>query len=235
MFCNMKALTVFRICFVLALTLSGINGSVAENLFDVVVDDGTSPTKGYIFLDTITNQDRVVQIDRSGNVTWQAQIPRPAKLKKRCRGADIEYDPDRDMIRVLIPFDSIIEIDRRGSSKILVEDYGLSHDFDSRRNGNILYTRGWSRKGDSEVIEVDKNGKTVFEWIGSNFISEEDWQEHAKIGSWPAVVNINQPFSMAVIPLIARNWPAKRLFRFPLESWTTKLSMKSFLSTLGVF
>lgn len=181
----MKALTIFRICFVLSLFLSGINGSVAENLFDVVVDDGTSPTKGYIFLDTITNQDRVVQIDRSGNVLWQAEIPHPAKLKKRCRGADIEYNADRDTIRVLIPFDSIIEIDRYGLTKILVEDDGLSHDFDSLRNGNILYTRGWSKKGAPEVIEVDKNGKTVFEWIGSNFISEEDWHENAKIGAWP--------------------------------------------------
>ena len=151
----------------------------------MVIDDGTSPTNGYVFLDTITNQDRVVQIDRSGNVVWQSKIARSVELKKRCRGADVEYDSNSETVRVLIPFDSIIEIDKEGDTKILVEDDGLSHDFDSLENGNIVYTRGWARKGEPEVVELDKNGRVVFEWVGANFITEEDWHKHAKIGEWP--------------------------------------------------
>lgn len=157
----------------------------AEELFDVLKDDGTSPTKSYAMVDTITEKPRIIEVDRSGKIIWEAKIPPPESLRQICRGADIEYLAERDVFRFLTPLKSISEVNRGGDVKTLVIDDGVSHDFDSLADGSILYARGWANKGEIEFVEINKSGKRVFSWNGNEEIASSLWDENAKYGKWP--------------------------------------------------
>ena len=157
----------------------------AERLFDILIDDGSSSTRGYALVDTITAKDRIIQINRKGVVTWEAKIPATPKPGQICRGADIEYLKERNVFRILTPYNSISEINRDGEIKALITDNGVSHDFDSLIDGGIIYTRGWANKGENEVIEKNSEGKITFSWNGSRVISDKQWAQHAKIDYWP--------------------------------------------------
>ena len=157
----------------------------AEKLFDVLVNDGTTPTKSFVLVDTITDKSRIIEVNLKGDVIWAAEFSGPSEETNICRGADIEYIQERDSFRILIPYTSIIEANREGRIMILRKDSGISHDFDTLSNGNILYVRGWANKGDNEFVEISPNGDVIFSWNGSEHISDEQWAQNAKIGNWP--------------------------------------------------
>lgn len=157
----------------------------AERIFDVVIDDGTSPTKSYAFIDTITEKNRIIEVNREGILIWEAEINQPSNPRNICRGADIEYLRKEKVFRALVPFTSITEVSRDKKYRIVLEDNEISHDFDTLENGNILYSRGWVNKGEIEFIEVDSSGEIVFSWNGSKVISDNIWKKYAKIGFWP--------------------------------------------------
>ena len=183
---NIKFKIFFILQFLILFTCSSLR---AEKLFDVVVDDGTSPTKSYVFIDTITDQNRIVEVNREGILIWEAEINGPKNPRNICRGADIEYLSQKESFRVLVPFTSITEVSRDKKYRIVFKDNGISHDFDTLENGNILYARGWANKGEIEIIEINSSGKIVFSWNGNDVISDKAWGKNAQIGSWPAKWN----------------------------------------------
>lgn len=179
---------IFLFKFFLILQLLSLINCVslrAERMFDIVIDDGTSPTKSYAFIDTITDKNRIVEVNRDGILVWEAEINRAKNPHKICRGADIEYLSKKQLFRALVPFTSITEVSRDKKYRIVLEDDGISHDFDTLENGNILYARGWVNKGQKEIIEVDSSGKIIFSWNGSKVISDKIWKKNAQIGFWP--------------------------------------------------
>lgn len=157
----------------------------AEKLFNVKIDDGTSPVKSIALVDTLTQEKRVIEVDRTGHVIWSAALPKLSTKKKICSGADIEYHKEKDLFRILLPYYGILEINRGGTITTIHRDEGISHDFDTLENGNIVYTRGWAKKGEAEIIEIEADGNIVWRWVGAENISQNFWLENAQIEKWP--------------------------------------------------
>jgi len=106
---------------------------------------------------------RIVEVDFSGNVVWQHRL----RLERgdRCALLDAALLENGNIL-FTVTNRGIYEIERSGRVVWKHEDTGASHDADRLPNGNTLYNRAWQSKGSPVVVEVDREGRTVWSWNG---------------------------------------------------------------------
>ena len=66
----------------------------SEKLFKVIKNHPSADRRAFAMVDTVTGQDRIVEIDLSGEVVWEWKFPVELKDERKrliCRGADINY------------------------------------------------------------------------------------------------------------------------------------------------
>ncbi|MBI4633904.1 MAG: aryl-sulfate sulfotransferase [Deltaproteobacteria bacterium] len=106
---------------------------------------------------------RIVEVDFSGKVVWQHRL----RVERGDRSALLDASLlDNGNILFTMTNRGIYEIDRLGRVVWKHEDGGASHDADRLPNGNTLYNRAWQPKGSPVVVEVDREGRTVWSWYG---------------------------------------------------------------------
>jgi hypothetical protein len=116
----------------------------------------------------------IVEIDMKGKIVWYYVIPKP--LLVGCdisKGPDIEWIPDSNNILFILPQKGIYEINRQKQIVWCYENKKASHDADRLPNGNTLFTCGWDKRSDAQVIEIDMKGKTVWKWFAVNCLENE--------------------------------------------------------------
>ena len=165
---------------VLTLCCFSIHSVNAEQLFKVKIDDGSSQAKGFAMVDTITDKNRIVEVDRKGKVIWQAKLPSSINTKRICSASGIKHDQVRDIFTFIIPGQGAFEVNREGDFNKLFDDENISHDLDLLENGNFLYTRGFVNKGTASVIERNASGKIVWEWDPADHITNKDYKRSMK-------------------------------------------------------
>ena len=128
-----------------------------------------------IFADTRNaSSPSLVEVDISGNVVWQYQIPAElVRDSEPSKGLDLEQLPNGNILFVM-PFKGVYEVNR---NKQIVWSYltdKVSHDADRLTNGNTLMVWGWDEnKFDAQVQEVDADGQLVWSWHAADHLKGE--------------------------------------------------------------
>ena len=150
----------FLTTFLLALSIFSItnNTLAAEKLFNVVVTNPSSDQRAIAFVDTITGKNRLVEVNMSGNVVWEWNMPSKLDTRNICQGADINYLPSTDSFLFVLPKSGAYIVNRNGDYKTVIEDSQITHDIDQLPNGHFIYTRGWVNIGEDEVREITPAG-----------------------------------------------------------------------------
>jgi len=149
----------------------------AEKLFNVVTSDPSEDKRAVAFVDTVTDKDRIVEVNMSGEVVWEWEFPIELKGKRKksiCAAADINYIKARDELLFVVPQKGAYIVNRKGKYKTVIEDSEITHDIDQLPNGNFIYTRGFVNKGDDEVREVTPTGKIVWKWSHADHFPDRD-------------------------------------------------------------
>lgn len=120
-----------------------------------------------LFADTTKKTfPRFVEIDMSGKVVWSYNFSNsgiPNLMK------NIPNDPSRLANGNTLFFSknyAAIEIDPTGKVVWKHLDNRVSHDVDRLPNGNTIYVRSWTNKGEDQIREVDPDGNIVWSWNG---------------------------------------------------------------------
>lgn len=106
---------------------------------------------------------RIVEVDFSGKIVWQHRLRVDRGEQSALLDASLL---DNGNILYTMTRRGIYEIERSGRVVWKHEDGGASHDADRLPNGNTLYNRAWQSKGKPVVVEVDREGHTVWSWNG---------------------------------------------------------------------
>ncbi|MEX2129481.1 MAG: aryl-sulfate sulfotransferase [Xanthobacteraceae bacterium] len=170
--------TIARILFpfvAIAATVLAAGGGRAEQ-FKVLTSVPAKMTKGTTaFIDTLKGP-RLLEIDSSGTVVWQCSLAMPPYAGGDIQsGADVEWVPANDSFLVVIPLHGIFQVDRKCGVIRQHRTSKVSHDADMLPNGNILHTLGWDGNNDSQAVELDPAGKTVWSWQALGKL-DESWR-----------------------------------------------------------
>ena len=168
----MKFLTTFL--FALSIFSITNNTLAAEKLFNVVVTNPSSDQRAVAFVDTVTGKNRLVEVNMSGNVVWEWDMPSKLDTRNICKGADINYLPSTDSFLFVLPKSGAYIVNRNGDYKTVVEDNQITHDIDQLPNGNFIYTRGWVNKGEDEVREITPAGQLVWKWSHASYFTNRE-------------------------------------------------------------
>jgi len=106
----------------------------------------------------------IVAVDRGGDEVWRHTVP-PADNPYGSTLLDADITA-QGTILYTVWNKGIFEVDANGAPLWFLDDPEATHDVDRLPNGNTLYTRGFARRGDAQVVEVDPNGDRVWSWDG---------------------------------------------------------------------
>jgi hypothetical protein len=119
------------------------------------------------------NQDRprIIEVNMLGEIVWEYTIPE--ELRRYTNpGFDVEPLPNDNVLMVL-PAKGVYEIDRTGKVVWSYITEKISHDADRLPNGNTLFVFGnEDTKNDPQVVEVNAQGKVVWEWYAGDCFNE---------------------------------------------------------------
>lgn len=139
---------------------------------DVIGVDATSKDTTLFGLSYPVDQQQLLEIDMEGNVVWSHAVPSElqAELSTPEREAvlgDIVLLDDGNILFAMSP-GGLFEIDRDGNTVWEHRDDRPSHDVDVLDNGNILFAATWAPKGQSQIVEITRQGEEVWGWTGEN-------------------------------------------------------------------
>jgi hypothetical protein len=108
---------------------------------------------------------RIVEVDYAGRIVWSVT---PSDLVSVPKGRQV-MDVDR-----LPSGNTLFNIKDYGAFEVTPDrklvwrhyDNGISHDVDRLPNGDTIFVRGWVKKGEDLVREVNPAGKVVWSWNG---------------------------------------------------------------------
>lgn len=139
--------------------------AVADDGFEVKTLEADRVYPGTTLITQLRDHDqRILEIDHQGNVLWSYEVP-SNQFTERGFILDATPTPDNTILYTLFG-GGIYEIDRDGNVLWQHKDPGASHDVDLLLNGNLLYNRGWAKRGEACVREINRAGETVWEWNG---------------------------------------------------------------------
>lgn len=107
---------------------------------------------------------RIVEVNMRGEVVWEYSPP-VRGAKKDSTVMDVNVLPN-DNVLFILRYEGLFEVTRSGEVVWSRPDPEASHDVDRLPNGNTIYVRGWVGKGQDHVVEVNREGKTVWTWNG---------------------------------------------------------------------
>ncbi len=165
----------------LAAVLTAPTGARAEKFTVVTPAAPQLAPARTAFVDAVLGK-RIVEIDRAGNVVWQCPLgdARFGSDELR-RGADLEWIAADDTFLVVVPFSGIFRLDRNCAIVWSHRTPRVSHDADLLPNGNVLYTFAWDNMSDSQAVEIDPAGRTVWSWQARGHI-DPAWRNSAAGG-----------------------------------------------------
>lgn len=173
---------------------------------------------------------RVVEVDFDGNILWQW------KPERFMKGAVLDASLlDNGHILITVNDYGIVEVDRSGKVQWQHKDTGASHDADRLANGNTLYNRGWAKKGENPVVEIDADGREVWTWngledYGDGLFADIELEGWMHVNSVSRLENGNTLVSMRNFNTVAEVGADGRVVR----SWTFKgRDRKTGLKTKG--
>ncbi|MBU1248773.1 MAG: aryl-sulfate sulfotransferase [Proteobacteria bacterium] len=129
-----------------------------------------------VFMETIVpDHPRLVEIDMQGEVIWEYEIPKRIVRKgKPGQGADVEWIPATDHFLFVMPFAGVYEVNREGVIVWEYETSEITHDADRLENGNTLFCFGWDKTDDTQIKEIDPQGKVIWSWAVKDHLLEND-------------------------------------------------------------
>ncbi len=142
-----------------------------------------------LFIDR-TNRIRpvILELDMAGKVIWQYKVKDGVGIQ--FSNDTMSNHPPADASRLasgntlfLVKNWGVFEIDRAGKLVWQHRDRKISHDADRLPNGNTIYVRAWTSKGDDQVREVDPDGNIVWSWTGvadfggPEFAPSKNWKQ----------------------------------------------------------
>ncbi len=105
----------------------------------------------------------IIEVDMNGNIIWSYILPESIKKNRKRAGLmDIKRLPNGNTLFNVMGA-GIYEINAAGEVVWKHLDQA-THDVDRLKNGNTIYLRGWAKKGESQVVEVDSTGNVVWQW-----------------------------------------------------------------------
>lgn len=126
-----------------------------------------------------TGKDRVLELDRKGNVVWSSEEWGDG-TGKLSDGSHLWYPNDAEETterRILISDrnnDRIVEVDREGKISWLYDKLKHCHDADRLSNGNTLV----SSSDENKIFEVDPKGQVVWSY-GDGSVEMLNWPRDA--------------------------------------------------------
>ncbi|MBM3153609.1 MAG: hypothetical protein FJZ96_15635 [Chloroflexi bacterium] len=156
-----------RMAWVVVVFLLGVlwAGPIKAADYKVSIHDAARVFPGTTLLADMSQVEwpRIVEVDFSGKIVWQHRLRTARGERSALLDAALLENGN---ILYTITNRGIYEIDRSGRVVWKHEDPGASHDADRLPNGNTLYNRAWQPKGSPVVVEVDREGRTVWSWNG---------------------------------------------------------------------
>ena len=113
----------------------------------------------------------ILELDMAGKVVWQHKVKDGVgrwltdKWMYDSAAVDASRLASGNTLFLLLNY-GVFEIDRAGKLVWERRDGKISHDADRLPNGNTIYVRAWTNKGDDQVREVDPDGNIVWSWTG---------------------------------------------------------------------
>lgn len=127
------------------------------------------PTKTYNGITLfIEGQEKVVEIDMNGNITWECSLPDEFKNQDAI-AFDVEL-LDNGNVLLVISKSGVYEMAKNCSIIWSYLDPKVSHDADILDNGNILVNFGHNDQvNDTQIKEVNQNGERMWSWQAKDY------------------------------------------------------------------
>jgi len=121
----------------------------------------------------------IIEVDMNGNIVWEYVVPTSIVKQSKYNGLmDVKRLSNGNTLFVM-QNSGIYEINAAGEVVWKHLDQA-THDVDRLKNGNTIYLRGWAKKGESQVVEVDSTGNVVWQW---DALEEYDVYPFSEVGT----------------------------------------------------
>lgn len=122
------------------------------------------------------NAQQILEVDDEGETVWSFMLTPEIFLHEGALGPsmlmDVEPLANGNVLFTVFP-GGVYEIDRKGVIVWYHLDEAASHDSDRLPNGNTLIARTWAKKGEKQIIELDRDGNEVWAWNGMHAFAED--------------------------------------------------------------
>lgn len=138
-------------------------------------------------------KNALIEVNMKGEQVWQYVLPDEISGSKYNVIADVERLSNGNTL-----FQVRGEWDKQGNQKSIgsgnfeithdgelvwsYKDTGASHDIDRLKNGNTIWARGWAKKGDPHVVEVNSKGNVVWQWDAMKEFNVDPYSEVEREG-----------------------------------------------------
>ena len=202
---------------------SSVGGSYPDLV--VATHDADKSWKGnVIFVDN--RGKRVVEVDRTGKVVWQAALPAEIIRRSRAEGgpkgkpkggcaamvSDVELLPGGTML-IMAGGRGVYELNRKGEVVWSYENPAVSHDVDRLPNGDTVMACALAEAlsefpyDDPQAIAVNKQGKIVWKWQAKDEYLESMYKDvRSRDGGDWTHVNSVQRLDDGNTLVSVRNW-----------------------------
>ncbi|MDG2394990.1 aryl-sulfate sulfotransferase [Candidatus Thioglobus sp.] len=119
----------------------------------------------------------IIEVDMNGNIVWEYAVPVSIAKRSKMGLMDVKRLSSGNTLFIM-QFIGIYEINPAGEVVWKHLDQA-THDVDRLKNGNTIYLRGWAKKGEPQVVEVDSIGNVVWQW---DALEEYDVYPFSEVG-----------------------------------------------------
>ena len=137
----------------------------------------------FAFMDILNN--RIIEYDISGNLTWEFKLPWTMSTRFIQGGADVEWLPDTDSFLFVLPKAGVYEVNRDKKIVWRYETTAISHDADRLPNGNVIFLNGWDTENEPTFTEVNRGGDVIQQWFASKNLDPSLDKKNAQVISEP--------------------------------------------------
>ena len=123
-------------------------------------------------------RSRIIEVNMLGEIVWEYLVP-----KNLGKTNEVEWLPN-DNVLFTSHGKGVYEIDRSGKIVWSYLTNKVSHDADRLPNGNTIFIFGMDdQKSDAQVIEVNPEGKIVWEWYARDHFDKSPYKDIYE-GGW---------------------------------------------------
>lgn len=142
--------------------------AVGDQFANVEIQQSEKMQAGRVaFVDTF--QTKLIEIDTTGQITWEYEIPRSVLGNGRLiAGTDVKWLAESDHFLLAIPAAGVFEVNRTGQVVWQHLTPYADHDADRLENGNTVFVNAWDGDNDPILTEVDGNNKVVYQLFAND-------------------------------------------------------------------